>query len=183
MRMLTIIVPAREWWDEEKEEFVQLSKDQRLTLEHSLISLAKWERRWHKPFLSKEPKSMEETIDYIKCMTLNTCPEIVYECLTPENFKQIDEYINDSMTATIFSEETSNSSSNSQFITNELIYYWMLSLNIPHEYEKWHLNRLITLIRITSVKNQPPKKRSAQEIAMSNRALNEARKREWGTKG
>ena len=116
-------------------------------------------------------------------MTLNTCPEIVYECLTPENFKQIDEYINDSMTATIFSEETSNSSSNSQFITNELIYYWMLSLNIPHEYEKWHLNRLITLIRITSVKNQPPKKRSTQEIAMSNRALNEARKREWGTKG
>ena len=101
--MLTIIVPAREWWDEEKEEFVQLSKDQKLTLEHSLISLAKWERRWHKPFLSKEPKSMEETINYIKCMTLNTCPEIVYECLTPENFKQIDEYINDSMTATIFS--------------------------------------------------------------------------------
>lgn len=181
--MLTIVVPATEQWDEEKEEFVRLPKDQKLTLEHSLISLAKWEKRWHKPFLSQEPKTIEETIDYIKCMTLNTCSDTVYECLTPENFKEIDDYINDSMTATKFSDESGENGGGSQFVTNELIYYWMLSLNIPHEYEKWHLNRLITLIRITSIKNQPPKKRSNQEIAMSNRALNEARRREWGTRG
>lgn len=181
--MLTIVVPACEWWDETKEEFVRLSKDQKLTLEHSLISLSKWEKRWHKPFLSKDQKTIEETIDYIKCMTLNTCSDIVYECLTPENFKEIDEYINDPMTASTFSEEQSDDDSSGQFITNELIYYWMLSLNIPHDYEKWHLNRLITLIRITSIKNQPPKKRSTQEVAMSNRALNEARRREWGIRG
>lgn len=184
--MLNIVVPATERWDEQKEEFISLSKDQKLMLEHSLISLSKWEQRWHKPFLSKEPKSTDETLDYIKCMTVSkNCADSVYDCLTYENFKEIDEYINDSMTATWFGENPfgGNTSGEEKVITNEIIYYWMLKLGIPYECEKWHLNQLITLIRVTSEKDKPEQKRSTQEVAMSNRALNEARLKEWGTKG
>lgn len=183
--MLTITVPAIEMWDEEREMFVSLHRDQKLVLEHSLISLSKWEKRWHKPFLSKDPKTTEETIDYIRCMTVNkNCSDSVYDFLTEDNFKEIDDYINDPMTASWFDETASDANGSSeQIVTNEIIYYWMLKLNIPYTCEKWHLNQLITLIRVTSEKDQPAKKRSPQEVAMNNRALNEARLREWGTRG
>lgn len=181
--MLTIEVPAVERWDEQKEEFVSLSKPQTLTLEHSLVSLSKWEAKWHKPFLSKTAKTLDETVDYIRCMTINkNVPDIVYSCLTYDNFKEIDEYIGNRMSATWFSD-IQNQKDPHQIITNEIIYYWMLSLNIPQECERWHLNRLITLIRVTSIKNQPPKKRNTQSILSEYKALNAQRRKEWGTKG
>lgn len=180
--MLEIIVPSIELWDEEKEEFIY-TKEQKLKLEHSLISLSKWESKWCKAFLSKEEKTTEETIDYIRCMTItpNVDP-IIYSCLTEDNLKQIDSYIEAPMTATYFPKENNSGTSRDVF-TSELIYYWMFSLNIPMKCEEWHINRLITLIKVFGVKNQSPKNMSKSEIMNRNRALNEARRKKYNTKG
>ena len=180
--MLQIIIPAAEQWDEVKQEFVD-SKDQTLQLEHSLISLSKWESKWCKPFLSRDEKTYEETLDYIKCMTLtqNVKPEAYYR-LTPDNISQINKYIEAPMTAT-YIPDNRNGRSKGETITNELIYYWMITLNIPVEFEKWHLNRLLTLIKVCNFKNQPPKKMSRRDIMSRNAALNAARRKQFNTKG
>ena len=180
--MLQIVIPAIELWDEETQEFVQV-KEQTLQLEHSLVSLSKWESKWNKAFLGKQPKSVEETLDYIKCMTLtkNVDPNI-YKWISNENIQKINKYIEAPMTATTFMEDSSNKRNN-EIVTSELIYYWMVTLNIPFECQKWHLNRLLTLIRVCNVKNTPPKKRSRREIMSRNAALNAARKKKLNTKG
>jgi len=180
--MLRITIPAAELWDERKNEFVSI-KEQTLQLEHSLVSLSKWESKWHKPFLSKEGKTLEETIDYIRCMTLtqNVNPE-VYNNLTRENINQVNKYIEDPMTATTFSEDRNGKRGN-EIVTSELIYYWMISLNIPVEFQKWHLNRLLTLVRVCNNKNQPPKKMSKRDTMSKYAALNAARRKQFNTKG
>ena len=181
--MLQITIPAIDMFDEQKQEFVS-TKEQTLCLEHSLVSLSKWESKWHKPFLSKEPKTNEETIDYIKCMTItqNVDPNI-YLCLTRENIEQVNQYIEDPMTATWFSEESKKGGPNREQTTAELIYYWMIALNIPFECQKWHLNRLLTLIRVCNIKNQPPKKMSRRDIMSRNSAINAARRKKYNSKG
>ena len=181
--MLTIEVPiSPEGWDEKKQEFVD-PKTQVLQLEHSLVSLSKWESKWKKSFISSTNISNEEMLDYVKCMTLTkNVSDDVYDHLTPENVKQVREYIEDPMTATTFSKEAGGSR-NKDIITSELIYYWMLTANIPFACEKWHLNRLITLIRVYSVKNDPPKKRSMRETMSRNAALNASRRQRMNTKG
>jgi hypothetical protein len=180
--MLRITIPAVEQWDEIKQEFV-FTKEQTLSLEHSLVSLSKWESKWCKAFLTKDEKSFEETLDYIKFMTLtqNVNPE-VYNYLANGNINEINEYIEAPMTATYFSDEKTSKTSREQ-VTAELIYYWMIALNIPFECQKWHLNRLLTLIKVCNIKNQPPKKRNKKEIMSRNAALNAARRKQLNTKG
>ena len=180
--MLRITIPAVEQWDEAKQEFIS-TKEQTLSLEHSLVSLSKWESKWCKAFLTKQEKTFEETLDYIKCMTLtqNVDPE-VYKYLTNGNIGEVNKYIEAPMTATYFSEDKNGKTSREQ-ITAELIYYWMISLNIPFECQKWHLNRLLTLIKVCNIKNTPPKKRSKKEIMSRNAALNAARRKQLNTKG
>ena len=180
--MLQITIPAIELWDEGKQEFVY-GNEQVLQLEHSLVSLSKWESKWEKPFLSKEGKTTEETIDYIRCMTITPNVDAeVYNHLTDRIISQVNDYIDAPMTATWFSENK-NSASTTEQITSELIYYWMIALNIPFECQEWHLNRLITLIRVCNIKNQPPKKMSRRSILSRNAALNEARRKKYNTKG
>ena len=180
--MLQITIPAVELWDESKEEFIN-SKERTLQLEHSLVSLSKWESKWCKPFLSKEEMSREEVIDYIKCMTLTpNVDDEVYQCLTEDNVSEIYKYIDAPMTATWFNEDN-NRRPNREQITAEIIYYWMIALNIPFECQKWHLNRLLTLIRVCNIKNQPPKKMSRQSITSRNAELNKARREKLNTKG
>lgn len=181
--MLQIEIPiSPEGWDDEKQEFVE-PKTQTLQLEHSLISLSKWESKWCKSFLSSKEKTTEEILDYIKFMTLskNVSPD-VYDHLTNANVQEIVEYINAPMTATVFSEDK-NAKPNREIVTAELIYYWMISLNIPFECQKWHLNRLLTLVRVCNVKNAPPKKMSKKDIMSRNTALNAARRKQMNTKG
>lgn len=180
--MLQIIIPASELWDEKKQEFVY-AKEQTLQMEHSLISLRKWESKWCKPFLSKDKKSDEEILDYIQCMTLtpNVRPETYYR-LTEDNIRMIDKYINAPMTATTFSSDKGGKRSR-EIVTAEIIYYWMFSLHIPLECQKWHLNQLLTLIRVFNVKNAPPKKRSAQDTWRQYEALNAARRKQFNSKG
>lgn len=180
--MLWITIPSDELWDEKEERFVY-PKAQTLQLEHSLVSLSKWESKWNKVFLSKKEKTQEETIDYIRCMTLtqNVNPE-VYKRLTNENFDEINRYINEPMTATYFSGKERGAPSREE-VTAELIYYWMIVLNIPFECQKWHLNRLLTLVRVCNIKNKPPKKRSKRELYKHHAAVNAANKKRFNTNG
>ena len=180
--MLQITIPAGEMYDERDQTFISI-KGQTLQLEHSLISLSKWESKWCKSFLSNPDKNLEETIDYIRCMTLNNNVDPnVYLFLTNENIKEINDYIAAPMTATYFSEDKTGRKNN-EIITSELIYYWMKAQNIPVDFQKWHLNRLLTLIRVCNIKNSPPKKHSKRELMSRNAALNAARRKQFNTKG
>lgn len=181
--MLRITIAPPEQWDEIKNEFVYV-KPQTLQLEHSLVSLSKWESKWCKPFLSKEKKTWEETLDYFKCMTLtqNVDPAI-YGYLTNAHVRQINAYIDSPMTATTVPKRKDGPHGPREQITAELIYYWMIVQNIPFECQKWHLNRLLTLIEVCGYKNTPPKKMSRNEIAARNTSLNKARRKHLNSRG
>ena len=181
--MLEITVPNQELFNEETSEFIYI-KEQTLRLEHSLVSVSKWESKWLKPFLSKEEKTPEETIDYIRCMTItqNVDP-MVYYAITNENINKVSKYIDSPMTATWFSKVQDRPGASREVVTSELIYYWMIALNIPMECQKWHLNRLLTLIKICNIKNQDPKKMSKKAIMSSNKSLNAARRAKYNSKG
>ena len=181
--MLQITVPGIELYDEKNEEFIYL-KERTLQLEHSLVSLSKWESKWCKPFISKTNKTDEEIKDYVKCMTItqNVDPD-VYDRLSSSNYDEIEAYINAPMTATTFKEGRMGGKKHSGVITNEIIYYWMVSLGIQKDYEKWHLNRLLTLIRVCNEKNTPSKKMSKSEIMKQNAAMNAARRQQFNSKG
>ena len=179
--MLELLV-GDESYDEDKQEFVVVNGVE-LQFEHSLVSLSKWESKYEKPFLSDEEKTEEEMFWYIKAMVLNTkIPPGVFDKLTPINIKAIDEYINARMTATTFGNEKDEPRGRER-ITSELVYYWMIALQIPFECQHWHLNRLLTLIKICNLKNSPEKKLSPAEVAARNRSLNAQRKAKLGTTG
>jgi len=180
--MLTISVPLVEGFDDVKQEFVIL-KTFKLDLEHSLVSISKWESHFEKPFLSVEPKTAEETLFYIQYMTLTTdvSPE-VWSKLSKENLDEINAYINAKMTATWF-KENPNQAPSREIITAELIYYWLTALQIDWRVEDWHLNRLLALVKVCNIKNQPAKKMSRREAMQQQRELNAQRKAQYGTSG
>ena len=182
--MLSITISGERRWDEEKEEFLPAMKDYTLQLEHSLLSIAKWESIYHKPFLSTE-KNLDMIKDYAKCMTINNVPDWVYERLSADNIDSITKYIEDNMTATWFSDQQpahKNGKMNGEVITAEIVYYWMIQMNIPVEFQKWHLNRLLTLIRVISIKNDPKGNKTKMTNA-DRKALNELRKAKYHTRG
>ena len=156
--MLTIDIPETELFNSATNEFIQV-EGKSLSFEHSLVSVSKWESKWHKPFFGNEKKTKEEVLDYIRCMTLtkNVDPSIYYG-LTAENIKKIESYIDDPMTATTFSDDKKKTdkpkafAKNRKVITAEIIYYWMIEYGVPMECQKWHLNRLFTLIRVLEIK-------------------------------
>jgi hypothetical protein len=180
--MLTIVVPGVEMFDESTNEFVT-KDDTTLELEHSLVSLSKWESEYEKPFLGKETKTTEEVFAYIKLMTLTpNIPPEVYLKLSQENILAVNKYIEAKMTATWFSDPPGAPPSK-EVITAELIYYWMITFQIPFECQYWHINRLFTLIRVCNAKQSKPKKMSRAEIAARNRELNARRREQLGTSG
>jgi hypothetical protein len=179
--VLTIIVPLTERYDEKINEFV-VHTSATLELEHSLVSLSKWESFFKKRFLSEEPKTAEETFWYIKAMTLTPgVPEEVFNCLTKEHVAEIDAYIGAKMTATTFPEQQDGGGR--EKITAELIYYWMITLNVPFECQHWHLDRLLTLIKVCNLKNAPAKKRSKAEMMAERQRLNAERRARFGSNG
>lgn len=180
--MLQITIPERDFYDERTCEFIR-TKGQTLQLEHSLISISRWEQKWKKPFLGREEKTVAEFSDYIRLMTLtqNVDP-LVYTNLPTWVFEKVSQYIDDPMTATRFSDKSTRSF-NRETITAEIIYYWMIELGVPFECRKWHLNQLITLIRVCNIKRAPKKKRGNRELLNHYRTLNAERKAKTGTKG
>lgn len=185
--MLTINVPLTqgESYNEETGEFIP-AETYALHLEHSLVSLSKWESEHEKPFLGKTVKSPEESVSYVKAMTLDpNVPSEIFEKLTKENVAEIDAYLEAKMTATWFNERNAEKPSR-KIITAELIYYWMITLNIPLEWENRHLNRLLTLIRVCNLENAPQKKLTRAEMAERNRTnaqLNAERRAKMNTRG
>lgn len=179
--MLKITIPASEDYDPIHNLFIT-NREQQLTLEHSLLSISKWESKFHKPFLSRTPMSYDETLAYIKEMTITVnVSDDVYTRLSSSDIQKIVEYIDDPMTATTFSGNEKHSGR--EIITSELIYYWMIACGIPFECQKWHLNRLLTLIRVCGIKNAPAKKMSKKEIMARNRSLNASRRKALNTSG
>lgn len=180
--MLKIIVSGTEMFDDEAQEFTT-EGGVVLELEHSLVSLSKWESEFEKPFLGSTAKTSEEVVAYIQCMCLipDTPPE-VFQKLSEDNVAQINRYIDARMTATWFSEAP-GAPKTSEVVTAELIYYWMTVFQIPFECERWHINRLFTLIRICNIKQAKPKKMSKTEMAARNRQLNEQRRERFNTTG
>lgn len=181
--MLYLEIPPKEMFDERTMEFIELPA-KKLQMEHSLVSLSKWESKWHKPFLVPENRTHEETLDYFRCMTItqNVDPSI-YETFDQSDIQTILDYIDDPMTATWFNERQGPGPRSREIVTAEVIYYDMIALNIPFECQKWHLNRLITLIKVCKIKNQPPSKMSKAEALNQQRALNAQRKAKMNTKG
>lgn len=188
---LTIIIQPRELFDEENGRFINV-KETHLVLEHSLISISKWEAKYKKPFLvEKSMGTPEEVLFYIKCMTVTpqNVDDIVYNCLTEDNIKDIVAYINDPMTATWFGEDKKppGKSRKKEILTSEVIYWQMIALQIPQAYEKWHLNRLLTLIRVCAAKNEEQygdkPKMSKNDLLKRNAALNAQRRAKLHTKG
>lgn len=182
--MIRILLPEKELYDEVNNKFVYLPSRE-LILEHSLVSISKWESKWHKSFLNTDNKSFDEVMDYIKCMCVEELEDEndLYR-LSEENVSDINAYIQDSMTATTFSDFSDNKNTKSrEIITSEIIYYWMIANNIPFECQYWHLNKLLTLIKVCSIKNSPEKKMSTSEILSRNKALNAARRKKMNSKG
>ena len=180
--MLIITTEDTEYYNEETSEFVSV-KGRTVELEHSLVSLSKWESKWCIPFLGKDPKTNEQLRDYIRCMTITkNIPDDFYRTISTNLFEKINQYIDNKMTATTFSE-IHTASKNTEVVTAELIYYWMIALNIPFECQKWHLNRLLTLIRVCSIKNAPAKTMPKNAILNRNANINALRRKQLNTKG
>lgn len=188
---LTLKVPAKEFYIEKKKQF-RYEDEKTLILEHSLLSIRKWEQKYHKSFFNDADKrTTEEFMYYIQCMTLNSVNPVVYTMLTKQNIEEIGDYINDPMTATTFREikveGASGNSKRNKIVTSEMIYYWMTQLNIPSEYQKWHINQLITLIRVSNEEQKKAtggqKKMSKKSITSRNAALNEARRKAYNSRG
>lgn len=184
--MLELDIKPMEFYNEDVGEFVH-TKGQHIQLEHSLISLSKWESRWHKPFMSQDPKDKtnEEILDYIKCMTLtpNVDPIVYFSiAMDKKMMDEITKYIQDPHTATTIKQQKNRGKSR-EIITSELIYYWMIDLGIPFECQKWHLGRLLTLIEVCSIKNTPEKKMSKMDTLSQNKSLNALRRARAGSRG
>lgn len=172
---MKLVFPATDdLWDEENSRFVS-KKEQTLVLEHSLKSVSKWEQKWKKPFLATSEKTPQEWLSYVKCMTINNVDDSIYNRLTTQDFEKIFHYIGDPMTATTITDHTANSAKK-EVVTSEILYYNMFSYGIPIELEKWHLNTLITLIHVFSIKNGGSKKMSRAEAAAYQRSINESRR-------
>lgn len=181
---MTLHIPEKNGFDDKTNEFITI-KATDIQLEHSLISLKKWEQKWHIPFLDKKhEKTTEEWLDYIKCMTITqNVDENIYKYMTMKELQEVIKYIEDPMTATWFNDkEKKGAAGRNEVITAEIIYYWMITLQIPVQFEKWHLNQLLTLIRVVNIKNNP-KKMGNKEWAMQRQALNAKRKAALHSKG
>lgn len=180
--MLNIVIPEKELWDDRAKEFIYIPKGgYAIQLEHSLISLSRWESKWKKPFLSSKEKTYEETLDYIRCMTLTkNIPYEAYYALETSEIELINEYIAAQMTATTIRKDKSMTSSRA--ITSELIYYWMIANSIPFECEKWHLSRLLMLIDVCVEESKPPKQRSKAKMMEERSALMNQRRQKYAKK-
>lgn len=179
--MLQITIPDREYFDDSTQEFFTI-KGKTIQLEHSLVAISKWEGKWHKSFLGHAEKTEDEIRDYIKCMTITQHVDpLVYYNLSNENIEAIMAYIADPMTATRFLNDGEGRSR--EKVTSELIYYWMIALGVPFECQKWHLNRLLTLIKVCNRKQQKPKKMGKKQLMERNNALNAARRQRLGSRG
>lgn len=180
--MLTLHIEKQEFWDSSVRQFIDVP-EMKLEFEHSLASLSKWEEIWETPFLGPKPKTNEQVQSYVKCMLLTeNVSDTALQCLTPEQYSKINEYISANHTATTFPNQQ-QARGGGELVTAELIYYWLTALNIPYSTDQWHLNKLLTLVKVVNLKSTPPKKMSRSEVYNRHRQLNAARRAQYGSSG
>lgn len=183
--MLKLSLPSRDVWDDEKEEFSTIG-GQEIELEHSLYTLAGWEAKWHTQFAKNEGLTYKQLLDYIRnfmCQTPNV-PSTAWLTLDEETLRKIQEYMEDSHTGTsIKSLKTAKPQTKREVMSAEIIYCYMVQLGIPFECERWHLNRLLTLIDVCAIKSGPPKKMSRQESIALQRQQNASMRAKLGSRG
>lgn len=180
--MLYIDTPEIEIFDESTNMF-GIIKPQHLQMEHSLLSLSKWEARWRISFLSTKDKTEAQMLDYIYCMTINkNIDKRVFHALPKDCINRITHYIETPQTATTFRSDNQPFGKKGQrpvrqqIITAELIYWQMIVNGIPFSCEKWHLSRLLTLIRVCDIKNSTNKPNMTKaELIRRNAELNARR--------
>lgn len=182
--MLEVIIPEDEFYDQSTNKFITIPSC-KIVIEHSLISVAKWESKWHMPYLSDSPRSPIQELDYIKCMIIGSIPnDLTLKTLSAENIKLIRDYINNPMTATTFQKNSkSTGRGKKENTTAETIYAHMFAHSIPIDCQKWHLNRLLTLLRVCDLKNSPRDKMTKKQTAMWNAEQNALRKAKYNTRG
>ena len=180
--MLELKIKPTEIYDSVNNEFVEFPGTT-LRLEHSLVSVSKWEAKYCKPFLNDKQKTQEETLYYIYCMCLDDVSEDITRFITNSDVETISNYISAPMTATTFTQREGQARGGRKIVTSEEIYYYMVALQIPFECQYWHLNRLMTLIHVCSIKNQPPKKMGKRDIMKSNTSINAARRKALHSSG
>lgn len=172
---IKINIPSQELFDESTGEFIKIDETN-IVLEHSLVSISKWESKWHIPYLNNKEKTVEQAVDYLRCMTITqNVNKDIYKYIPESEIKRLDEYINDPMTATTITKQEGKGGSR-KVLTAEVIYFYMLSYNIPADFDKWHLNRLLTLIEVFNEENKPKKKMSTQQAISRYASLNAARR-------
>lgn len=182
--MLEMTISEKEFYQEHTSKFIQIPEC-KVTLEHSLISLAKWESKWQVPFFDGKPKTPTQNLDYIRCMVVgNIKDDRIFDHLSEEEVLQIQSYMAAPMTATTFSERNkSKRKVKKETMTAEVIYARMCTHNISFECQKWHLNRLLTLIRVCDLRDSPPEKMSKKETSMWYAEQNANRRAKYGTRG
>lgn len=181
--MLSLVVPAMELYDSEREEFVY-TKPVSFEIEHCLLAMSRWESKWKKPFLSPDEKTSDEVIDYIRCMTMSdNVPDDVYNRLPYDVIEQINDYVDAPHSATTIRNQEGSGRVRNEIVTTEVIYYWMTAFGIPFECETWNLDRLLKLIEICLIKSQPAKKMPKAQVRQMYDSLNKARRSKLHSKG
>lgn len=180
--MLEIYVEGETFWNEELQEFYDMAP-KTFHFEYSLAAISKWEMKWHIPYLTEDTKTQEQVRDFIRCMCLDEEPpdELHLAILSTRYAEEFNAYTKDPMTATtIKSVDKFPSHSRNNIQTNELIYHLMTVNNIPFECDKWHFNRLMTLIRVCNEQNGEKKPMTKRETLEYQAALNKARRAKKG---
>ena len=183
---IVVTVPKSEVYDEENDIFYEIKNEVTLVMEHNLIAISRWESKFHKPYLTKDTKTNEEILYYLECMTITKGVEsYVYRCIPKSELLRITEYINDPMTGTTVRESPYAKKQGKEEIQSaELLYYYMFKLGIPKECENWHLNRLMTLMKVYGAKDEKPDgKASRSELIARNRAINARNRSKYHSKG
>lgn len=180
--MITIDLGTLEYYDSEKNEFVY-EEGGKVRFEYSLKMLYEWEGKWKKAFLKGNKNlTTEEAVDFYIMMALDPIDK---KFMTGEAMETLSKYVNDPQTATTFADGQNGNTSPSKgkIFTSEELYAMMITSNVPLDFENRNLNRLITILRVISVQNTPPKKMSKNDIYRQNAALNAERKARLNTKG
>ena len=181
--MLIIKVEEQEFFDSKKAMFFN-TKPLTVRMEHSLISIAKWEAFWEKPYLGTLGKTpgisgIREETHYIKCMIIGDVPDYIPEIIVQNNLKEIQEYITKPYSATKVYRKGPQPPSR-QIVTTELIYYWMVRFGIPMECQRWHFNRLLMLIDVCNVKDQAASKKGTLSEVSSAKYMDDLNKARRG---
>lgn len=179
-----------ELFDEETNTFLH-PVGKKLHLEHSLLSISKWEAEWEIPFLNTD-KTSEQSLSYIKCCVLDDdFDELLLNTLSDKNILDFNAYLSKGMTAkkiidlrsSLSQKRKSRRPASQKALTSEDIYYSMIQFHVWKECEEWPLQRLLSLLQLCSLKSNSTGEMSKSDQAKFYREENARRKAKYHTNG